>query len=157
MEIKLRKQDYFVEAVAFLLLLASAYPLFIFGSLPDSLPMHYNAAGEVDGWGGKGIIFILPAISVAVYVGLSVLSRYPNRYNYPVAVTAENKQQLYLLGVRLVRCVKLFTLALFAYISLNVAGVFGDNTSLNSLVMVLLICALMSSVLYFSIKMSRWR
>ena len=35
--------------------------------LPEKLPMHFNAAGEVDGWAGKAVgVFAMPAFFVAV-------------------------------------------------------------------------------------------
>ena len=37
--------------------------------IPEKIAMHWNAAGEVDGWGEKGLAaFFLPLISVATYL-----------------------------------------------------------------------------------------
>ncbi|HMM42592.1 MAG TPA: DUF1648 domain-containing protein [Thermomicrobiales bacterium] len=51
---------------------------------PDRVPMHWNAAGEVDGYGGKlEGLFLLPAITLGLYLLLLFLPRIdPGRANY---------------------------------------------------------------------------
>jgi len=54
------------------------------GSVPDRLPVHWNAAGEVDGYGGRfeGLALV-PLIGVALYLLLRYLPRIdPARRNY---------------------------------------------------------------------------
>ena len=38
----------------------------LFSLLPDKIPIHWNAFGEIDGYGGKASIFLMPGISAAV-------------------------------------------------------------------------------------------
>ena len=41
--------------------------LILWDRLPEKLPRHFNAAGEVDGWAGKAVgVFAMPAFFVAV-------------------------------------------------------------------------------------------
>ena len=41
--------------------------IILWDKLPDQMPMHFNAAGEVDGWASKPIgVFAMPALLVAV-------------------------------------------------------------------------------------------
>lgn len=64
---------YWVLAALPLLLTAAAYPFF-----PDIIPAHYNLAGEVDRYGSKAELFILPAMVLVlapVYWGLTGLAR----------------------------------------------------------------------------------
>lgn len=58
----------------FFLLLVSipfAYAAYLFPSLPYRIPTHFNASGQVDAWGHKSTIFLLPSImggtSIFVY------------------------------------------------------------------------------------------
>ena len=55
----------------------------ILPTLPDTIPIHWNAAGEVDGYGSKwlGLLFaVLPMASVAL---MRLMSRIdPNRESY---------------------------------------------------------------------------
>ena len=56
----------------------------------DEIPTHWNAAGEVDGYGGKveGLL-LLPGIAIAVWLLLAFLPRWdPGRRNYASFGTA---------------------------------------------------------------------
>lgn len=54
------------------------------GSVPDQIPVHWNAAGEVDGYGGKFVgLLLVPIITAALYPLLKYLPRIdPARRNY---------------------------------------------------------------------------
>ena len=58
---------------------AAAWPF-----VPDRIPVHWNAAGEIDRHGGKlEGLFLLPAIAVGLYLLFRVLPRIdPHRANY---------------------------------------------------------------------------
>ena len=41
--------------------------LFLWDRLPEQVPMHWNASGQVDGWGSKGFfVFAMPLIMLAM-------------------------------------------------------------------------------------------
>lgn len=71
-------------------------------SLPKTIPIHYNLAGEVDDWGPRSSVSILAAISIALVCGLAWLSHYPHILNYPREITPENAQTVYRAGERLI-------------------------------------------------------
>jgi len=49
----------------FVVLAGFALSLYVYSSLPDSVPIHWNADGEIDGYGGKDIaLFMMPVISL---------------------------------------------------------------------------------------------
>lgn len=54
------------------------------GSVPDRIPIHWNAAGEVDGYGGKFVgLLLLPILSLGLYWVLKYIPRIdPARRNY---------------------------------------------------------------------------
>lgn len=42
--------------------------LFLWGSMPETIPVHWNAVGEIDGWGSKSmVVFGLPLFILAVH------------------------------------------------------------------------------------------
>jgi len=43
-----------------LFLLAIAYAIIVYPSLPEKIPTHFSLKGEADGWGNKGFIFLTP-------------------------------------------------------------------------------------------------
>jgi len=68
-----------------LLLLPFAYALYLYPNAPERVPIHFNASGEVDGWGDRDSLFIGPLIlgivGVFVYFLISNIKRIdPIRY-----------------------------------------------------------------------------
>ena len=56
-----------LQALIVLLLIAIfAIPAFYFGQLPEEIPSHYNASGEVDDYSGKSMIWFLPVIGLVL-------------------------------------------------------------------------------------------
>ena len=87
----------------------------LFSKLPETIPSHYNVVGEIDGYSGRISVFILPIVCLlVVYLPLTILQRFPNTYNFPVKVTEENAEILYTMGVRVIRCLKLLAIIIFA-------------------------------------------
>ena len=58
------------------------YLISIWTIIPSEIPAHYNAAGEVDRWGGKGEILILPITALLMWIGMTVLEKFPHVHNY---------------------------------------------------------------------------
>ncbi|MEW6329146.1 MAG: DUF1648 domain-containing protein [Candidatus Micrarchaeota archaeon] len=79
MMFKLRDEMIPILAIALSFLIAvAAYP-----HLPERIPVHWNAAGEVDRYGPTLSIFALPVIMLALYLVISVLPFIdPLRKNY---------------------------------------------------------------------------
>ena len=86
-------------------------------TLPARVPSHYGPSGKPDAWGGKGALVFLLAINVIVYVGMTIVARYPQIYNYPVRITQQNAQRQYLLARFLIGWIKTVVIWMFAYIS----------------------------------------
>lgn len=50
-----------------IMLLPMVIGLIVWNKLPEQVPMHWNAVGEVDGWGSKGmLVFILPLSLIGI-------------------------------------------------------------------------------------------
>jgi uncharacterized membrane protein len=64
-------------------------------SLPDRVPIHFGFDGRPDSWGRRYILLALPIVAILLYVGMSVMSRYPHTYNYPWRITEENAEWAY--------------------------------------------------------------
>lgn len=60
-----------------------ALALWAFPKLPEQVPSHWNARGEVDGWSGRWIVFLPPGISVFVWLLMQGLRKIdPRAANY---------------------------------------------------------------------------
>lgn len=92
-----------------------AIAVYFYGQLPDQIPGHFNAAGQVTDYQGRAFSFFLPALAVVFFVGFSLLKRIPHLYNYPTRITPENAGWLYRQGRTLLGWVQLEGVWLFAY------------------------------------------
>jgi uncharacterized membrane protein len=55
--------------IALVILFASfAAPAWLYSSLPEQIPTHWNIKGEVDGYGGKWTLFMFPVMMVPMLV-----------------------------------------------------------------------------------------
>lgn len=86
--------------------------------IPAEVPMHYNAAGEIDRWGTKAELLILPVIAWLLYGLLTVVEQVPSAWNTGVKVTAENREQVYALLGHMLSTLKLLVMVMFAWITL---------------------------------------
>jgi len=115
----LQQQEQMIEWLSLFLLIAMClYAVMKFGYLPDSVPQHFNAHGEPDSWGSKGVIFLGPGIAIGTYfLFYFILKMSPESYNYPVKITEENKDYQYALSRILLKVTNLWTMVLMAFIT----------------------------------------
>ena len=85
--------------------------------LPDTIPIHYSATMQADGFGGKGNLLTLPFIATALFFGLTILNRFPHIFNYPTTITADNALRHYRNATRSVRYLKVIIVVIFGLIS----------------------------------------
>lgn len=69
--------------------------ILVWGDLPDRIPTHYNFAGEVDGWGSKASILLLPVIGTVMLPLLIAVEFFPQSWNTGVQVTPLNQVFVY--------------------------------------------------------------
>ena len=86
--------------------------------IPAEVPMHYNAAGEIDRWGARAELLILPIISWLLYGLMTVVEQVPSAWNTGVKVTVENREQVYALLGHMLSTLKLLVMVMFAWITL---------------------------------------
>jgi len=119
-----------------------------YSSLPDTIPTHFNAAGEADGFGTKASIVGLPIIATLLHIGLTLLNRVPHIFNFPTPITQENALRQYTNATRMIRYLKLILVLVFAGISFQTSIGEGLGVWFLPLTLVLIFMPL----LYFMIK-----
>lgn len=107
--------------IATLIILLMTWILIVvsYTKLPDIVPTHFNALGEVDDFGGKRSILTLPVIATVMYIGLIVLNQFPHIFNYPKNITEENAFIQYVYATRLVRYLNFIVVLIFGYFTLE--------------------------------------
>jgi uncharacterized membrane protein len=116
-EIKPTKTDNFIEAIAYLALIVLWIMTIVsFNSLPDSIPIHYNGIGEVDNYGRKTSIFLLPIFGSFLFMLLTVLNKNPENFNYNIKITEDNAEKQYTNAIKMMRFLKLIVIIIFIMI-----------------------------------------
>lgn len=77
-------------------------PLVNWGSLPETIPSHFNAEGIVDDYGSRFLVFIPMGIGLLLFGFMKWLSLHPEMYNYWVKITEENKAKQYEIAVKFI-------------------------------------------------------
>lgn len=90
--------------------------IFIWNKLPQEVPAHYNALGEVDRWGSKRELFILPGIGTFLAITMQILEKFPEAHNYPARLNESNAEKFYLLSRKLLNQIKNMCLFIFSVI-----------------------------------------
>ncbi len=141
-----------LEALGALLILATVLFVAIkWSGLPDRIPSHYNASGEIDAWGGRGQILILPVVSVVLYALMTVVSFFPRLWNLPVKVTENNRLAIYALTKQMVLILKVEITALFLYMTVYMARA----TPLPNAFVPVFLLVLFLTIAYFLTKIVR--
>ncbi|WP_323788129.1 DUF1648 domain-containing protein [Psychroserpens sp.] len=121
---------------ATLLILLIAYTVISYSELPDTIPSHFNAKGEVDGYSGKSMLWLIPAIGFVLFVGLYILNKFPHMHNYMVNITEENALKNYRFSTRIVRFTNLFLMLTFGIITYSIVdSASGNNSKMDSWVL----------------------
>ncbi|MFJ7737024.1 DUF1648 domain-containing protein [Lysinibacillus sp. NPDC097287] len=108
------------------------YIIIMWGQLPDEVPGHFNGAGEVDRWGSKVELFILPFIGLFLWILLGLLEKAPHMHNYPARLNENNVEAFYLNSRKILNDVKNYCLIIFAVISFQMVRIaLGDAQSLG--------------------------
>ncbi|SFE90355.1 DUF1648 domain-containing protein [Thermoflexibacter ruber] len=156
-ELELSPIDQFWEIagwVALVLLIGLA--ILSYFQLPETIPTHFNFKGEADDFGRKETIFILPALGAIVFIGMTILNRYPHIFNYSVEITKENAQRQYTLATRLIRYLKFSVLLVFAiitFVTFKVAT--GALTEIGTWSILVVIFLLVFPSIFFALKLKK--
>jgi uncharacterized membrane protein len=121
-----------------------------FFNLPDTIPTHFNAKGEVDDFGGKISIIFLPIVATILYFGISFTSKYPQLFNFPVELTPENTERQYANALRMIRYLKMALIIIFAIITFQIIQFAeGNSKGLGTWFLPLSLSILFVPMIYF--------
>jgi len=112
------RNELFTEFAAFLLLVFFwIISILSLDYLPDEIPTHYNGSGQVDAFGSKETILLLPLIATLLFIMMSILSKFPHTFNYSVEITKENAEKQYKNAIGFIRLLKIAVLLLFIFMN----------------------------------------
>ncbi len=116
-KLELTPTDKIVEVVGwFTLAILWILTLWNYGSLPETIPTHFNASGQPNDYGSKGTLLMLPIIATVLFFGMTILNKYPQAFNYPTHITDANALRQYTNVTKMVRYLKLAVVLIFLFI-----------------------------------------
>lgn len=119
-----------LDIIAFLTLVA--YILFFllqWPGLPEQVPLHFNLAGEVDSYGSKYSMMLLPLIAIGNFFLFNFLNKRPYTFNYPSTITEENAEQQYRSAMNLMSAINAGVIILLFYISWEVVNIANNGST----------------------------
>lgn len=130
LKIELSLTDKLLEIFGWLILIFLwTMTLLKYSNLLETIPMHYNFTGQPDNFGNKTTIFILPILSTLLFVGMTILNKYPHVFNYPKKITNQNAERQYTIATRLIRYLKIIIVFSFSIIVLMTSHTANDKIS----------------------------
>lgn len=92
--------EWALELVSIIAALApTSMVAFLWRSLPERVPSHFDAVGKPDAFASKESLLVPVCLSLGLYVLLTAIQFVPSwRYNYPTLITSENAERQYRKG-----------------------------------------------------------
>ena len=149
--------DKILESIAIMGLLIGIYlAIQAWSNLPTTIPIHFDAAGNADGFGSKGMIWLLPAIGVVMVPAMLFLRRFPWLSNVPFEITEENAAYQYGLIVRLLSLLACFVSLLFLLlVNETLIIAFGGSSLLGWLCIPIFLTGIMGPIIWYFIAALR--
>lgn len=134
------------------------YLKMVWSDIPEIIPTHFGFSGAPDAYGNKTSLFILVVIAVSLHILLSVLSKVPKYYNYPVSITEKNAEPLYKIGRQSMLLIDLeISFFLSALTWQNVQAAMGKIQGINSGFLFLFLVVIFSTVIVEIFKMNKYK
>jgi hypothetical protein len=122
--------------------------------LPDHIPTHFNAAGQPDAYGSSAMLLVFPIIATVIYLLMTLVSRFPAAFNFPVRVTPLNRQRLEELALSMIAWLKAEVVVFFALIENGAIGAARHpDQRLSPLLMPLLLACVFSTCIIHIVAM----
>ncbi len=127
------KSEWVFDVIGYLALaIMLAVLVFNWSVLPDQVPAHFGANGEVDRWGSKWELLILPAFAIGMHFFMLVIERFPETHNYPERFNENNAAEFYTNSRQTLNYMRNVINVLFSYsVYVVIAIALGHDSSLG--------------------------
>ena len=111
------KSEWLMDIVGYIALAVMLAVLIInWRHLPNEVPAHFDGSGNVDRWGSKMELLILPGIGIAMHFFLMIFENFPETHNYPARLNESNIEAFYTNSRQTLNYMRNIMNVLFAYI-----------------------------------------
>lgn len=138
------------------LLLSLVFLLLNWGTIPQEIPAHFDFKGNVDRYGSKVELLILPIIAIALLILMQLVEKKPWLYNYPDRLNEENLGRFYTEGRKMMNFTKNLVNIMFASITIQAVRIaLGDIESLGLGLLIGIIVVMTIVIFYGMIRMMK--
>ncbi len=140
------------------LLLLWVVTIVFFIQLPKVIPIHFDAAGKVNGYGKKEIIFLFPALGSALFMVFYYLSKVPHFFNYRVPITNENALRQYTNAARIMNVMSISIGLIMFFVVLSIQRAANEELSLlGPWLLPVLVSSILLPTLYYTVRSIRMK
>ena len=124
--------------------------------LPETVPIHFNLAGDADGWGSKYFLLVLPLIGIITTVALEAVENRPHMHNFPVSLNESNVEAFYKLSTRTMNLMKNGILVLFSFLMIDIVMTARtEEAFFQEIILFLLVAIIIIPILSFFVSMRK--
>jgi len=124
--------------------------------LPDRIPTHFDLAGNPNAWGSPSALLLLPGLAFVIYLAITLVSRFPSAFNFPVRVTPENRPRLEALALSMVTWLKMELVCLFLWIqSSTINSARHQTLGLSPMLLPASLAAVFGTIAWYFVAMRR--
>lgn len=122
-----------------------------FTSLPDEIPIHFNAKGEADDWGTKNILFFIPGVCSFLFLMMHFIGKLkPKTYNFPVKLTEDNARKQVELAREMMQGLNVVIFGLMFYILWRMVDLAtGGSGGLGTFFMIVFLVGIFGVIVYY--------
>ncbi|MCM3086494.1 DUF1648 domain-containing protein [Bhargavaea ginsengi] len=136
----------------------TGYLIWIWGDLPAEVPAHFNGAGEVDRWESKWTLVMLPIIASLLWIGMTILEKFPEKHNYMAELNEHNIEFQYRNSRMMLNVLKNIVVFVFIYISYQMVQVaLGGEDSIGMMFLPIFLVLMFAPMIVFMIRSLRNR
>ncbi len=149
--------DLTINVIGWLVFIGLGYYIYQnYSALPEEIPTHFNLTGGADATGPKSYLWLFYVVGLAIFILLTLTDGRPEKMNYPVSITEENREQLYEIGAGMLRFLKLAIVVLWSLIAhrtIEIAS--GVRDGLGNELLIVSVTLIFLPILYGIIRMLR--
>jgi uncharacterized membrane protein len=124
--------------------------------LPARIPIHFDFAGNPNGWGSPSSLPLFPVVALAVYLLITLVARFPSTFNYPVRVTAEYRPRLQELALDMIAWLKAELICLFTWIQWAIVeAARHSHNSLSPVQVAVSVLVIWGTIIWYFVAMRR--
>jgi uncharacterized membrane protein len=152
MILRRKKIHYIIDILCLILLIStSIYLIISWSELPEKIPGHYDAYGNIDRWGSKTEIIVMPIFAWFMFISISILERFPQVWNTGVKVTEANAYKVYSTLYDMIITLKIILTLVFSFLIINSIHM----SNLPSIFLPVMLFLVFGDLIYHLLKLHR--